>query len=83
MNWSYCPACGGGIDTGYECAKCGRDWREFHETKQTVIANIWGRAEAGLSALDELLGRIDKPVITISQARAMVDGVRQAFLEQH
>lgn len=31
-DWSYCPACGGSIDTGYECNQCGRDWLEFHET---------------------------------------------------
>lgn len=31
-DWSYCPACGGGVDTGYECSKCGRDWLEYHQT---------------------------------------------------
>lgn len=37
QDWSYCPECGGSIDTGYECNKCGRDWLEFHETRQEAI----------------------------------------------
>ncbi len=35
-DWSYCPACGGEIDTGYECNKCGRDWYEWHETRSSM-----------------------------------------------
>ena len=37
-DWSYCPACGGGVDTGYECGKCGRDWLEYHQTRSAILA---------------------------------------------
>ena len=26
MRFEYCPSCGGGLDTGWECKRCGRDW---------------------------------------------------------
>ena len=26
-NWAFCPNCGGSLDTGWECVKCGADWR--------------------------------------------------------
>lgn len=29
MSFYYCPACGGGLDTGWECNSCGRDWKSF------------------------------------------------------
>jgi hypothetical protein len=25
--WDYCPSCAGELDTGFECLKCGEDWR--------------------------------------------------------
>lgn len=39
-DWSYCPACGGEIDTGYECGKCGRDWLEWHQTHAALRAKL-------------------------------------------
>lgn len=27
--FEYCPSCAGELDTGYECLKCGRDWRPW------------------------------------------------------
>lgn len=27
--WDYCPSCAGELDTGFECLKCKRDWREW------------------------------------------------------
>lgn len=36
-DWSYCPACGGSIDTGYECNRCGRDWLEYNATRRTLL----------------------------------------------
>ncbi len=27
--FEYCPTCGGELDTGWECNKCGLDWREW------------------------------------------------------
>lgn len=29
MLWDYCPSCAGELDTGFECDKCGRDWRPW------------------------------------------------------
>lgn len=29
MSWDYCPSCAGELDTGFECLKCGRDWRPW------------------------------------------------------
>lgn len=29
MSFEYCPACAGELDTGFECKKCGRDWRPW------------------------------------------------------
>lgn len=29
MVFEYCPSCGGELDTGYECTKCGRDWQSY------------------------------------------------------
>lgn len=29
VEFEYCPTCGGELDTGWECKKCGRDWREY------------------------------------------------------
>lgn len=29
MDFEYCPACAGELDTGYECLRCGRDWRPW------------------------------------------------------
>lgn len=29
MDFEYCPSCGGDLDTGYECTKCGRDWQSY------------------------------------------------------
>lgn len=29
LEWEYCPACAGELDTGYECTKCGRDWQSY------------------------------------------------------
>lgn len=29
LEWEYCPSCAGQLDTGYECAKCGRDWQSY------------------------------------------------------
>lgn len=29
MAFDYCPSCGGDLDTGWECNKCGRDWRPW------------------------------------------------------
>ena len=26
-DWAFCPRCGGSLDTGWECVKCGADWR--------------------------------------------------------
>lgn len=26
-DWEFCPRCGGSLDTGWECVKCGADWR--------------------------------------------------------
>ena len=45
-DWSYCPACGGSIDTGYECNQCGRDWLEFHETRQALLDTHTAALEA-------------------------------------
>lgn len=28
-DFEYCPSCGSDLDTGYECTKCGRDWRSY------------------------------------------------------
>ena len=28
-DWSYCPDCGGSLDTGWECDSCPSDWRNF------------------------------------------------------
>lgn len=41
-DWSYCPACGGPIDTGYECNVCGRDWLEYHQTTTAIRAEVEG-----------------------------------------
>lgn len=27
--FEYCPTCGGDLDTGWECNKCGLDWRDW------------------------------------------------------
>lgn len=27
--FEYCPTCGGDLDTGWECTKCGLDWRDW------------------------------------------------------
>jgi len=27
--FDYCPSCGGDLDTGWECVKCGRDWERW------------------------------------------------------
>lgn len=27
--FEYCPTCGGDLDTGWECARCGLDWRDW------------------------------------------------------
>lgn len=29
MTFEYCPSCAGELDTGFECNKCGRDWRPW------------------------------------------------------
>jgi len=62
-DWSYCPACGGGVDTGYECGKCGRDWLEYHQTRSAILAQLTqaqqeiARLRAALEVLANLGGR--------------------------
>lgn len=51
-DWSYCPACGGGIDTGYECGECGRDWLEYHETGAALRQQL-AEAQARVRELEQ------------------------------
>lgn len=45
-DWSHCPACGGSIDVGYECNKCGRDWLEWVQTRATLREQLAQAREA-------------------------------------
>jgi hypothetical protein len=34
-----CPECGGSLDTGWECNKCGRDWIETAQGEEPKPEN--------------------------------------------
>lgn len=35
--WDYCPTCSGELDTGFECLKCGLDWRQWAMAFENII----------------------------------------------
>lgn len=35
MYFDYCPSCMGELDTGFECLKCGRDWRPWAMSQES------------------------------------------------
>jgi hypothetical protein len=37
ITFEYCPTCGGDLDTGWECNKCGRDWRSWATLQLNVM----------------------------------------------
>ena len=57
-DWDYCPSCGGDLDTGYECTKCGRDWQSYvHDAAlrietDTELEQFAGRFGTGVFAPD-------------------------------
>lgn len=75
-DWSYCPACGGEIDTGWECNRCGRDWLEYAATREDAIRVLADRlAEAerqGESAKAELNRTIDGLQSELADAQATI-----------
>lgn len=38
--WDYCPSCAGELDTGFECLKCGEDWRSLVILNPLAIAVV-------------------------------------------
>jgi hypothetical protein len=71
-DWSYCPACGGGIDTGYECGKCGRDWLEFHQTRSELI-DARATLEAECRWAMQVVAKRAKHDVTRKSAQAFLD----------
>lgn len=38
--FEYCPTCGSDLDTGWECNKCGLDWRDWVLMPPTIEVEI-------------------------------------------
>ena len=38
--FEYCPTCGGELDTGWECTKCGLDWRLWATLHLPVTGDV-------------------------------------------
>lgn len=74
-DWSYCPACGGEIDTGYECNKCGRDWLEWHQTRDEQRAEI-ARLQEGKDA-----AYLERNQVVAALAKCFPSGVTRTAIE--
>lgn len=44
--FTHCPACGGQLDTGWECNDCGSDWRELAYPVEQRLADAKAAKEA-------------------------------------
>lgn len=83
MDFDYCPACGGQLDTGWECAKCGKDWMpvdhpQGKEEPQKTISRMRGVLETLLAI--ELLEYHDKNFLAYQSSPKTFSEEKQALI---